>query len=645
MPPFFRRRRGALRWAWEVLAGGLIAFVVLEGAARALLLARARLDAPRAPAFELYAIGGSTMHGQPFDNAATRFSVPAAVAGALGGAVDGRPIVTRDLSRSGESLYAEWGRLRLALAGRPRAAPGALLIYSGHNEGEPRPFCASLGCRLARALERNVAMRSVVLSETLYLARRARLLEREGTLDEYRFYLRSCVALARDAGLRPVLATAASDIADVEPPAESEDEPALVLYREGREDMRRGRDDDARARFWDAVDASSRRRYGRATRAQNDAVRETARRLGVPLADAAAAFEAAAPRGLPGRDLFVDFQHPNLRGYALLAGTYAAVLAAAVGRDAPPAPDPERLRRDFAIDDAALAGAYVQGGEALLRYAAPGHPRPEGIAALARADFSRALASDPESWTARLGLALADACARGELFREERGLEPALDLLHAATAPDAPLAALLPRVGGGAAAELQRARVSAVLARDDAAPAELTLARDLLRALGARGTADADSTLDRAEVSARLKDAADARAALARLDRGRLDARRTLRLSRLRERLGDARDARGALDAWLKRGGAAETDAAQVLSARAVLEAADDPAAAEADLSRALALDPGSGPATVTLGGLLEKAGKRAQAAALYRSALARPGLSGGLRPRELIEADLRRLQ
>jgi tetratricopeptide (TPR) repeat protein len=94
-----------------------------------------------------------------------------------------------------------------------------------------------------------------------------------------------------------------------------------------------GRFPEAREAYWRHIDLTRRL----VTREVNAATRRVCRDLGVPCVDCAAAFEAAAPHGLPGYDLFVDSMHPNARGHEVLARAFhAAVDRVLSGRSSRP---------------------------------------------------------------------------------------------------------------------------------------------------------------------------------------------------------------------------------------------------------------------------------------------------------------------
>ena len=99
---------------------------------------------------------------------------------------------------------------------------------------------------------------------------------------------------------------------------------ADLHYRIAQCESRLGHVDVARTHFrlasdLDGVPLGAPSRY-------NEALRDLALRRGAILIDAAAALEAAAPDGLVGQELFVDFVHPNLRGHQIIAAAIVRAL-------------------------------------------------------------------------------------------------------------------------------------------------------------------------------------------------------------------------------------------------------------------------------------------------------------------------------
>jgi len=99
---------------------------------------------------------------------------------------------------------------------------------------------------------------------------------------------------------------------------------ADLHYRIAQCERRLGHVDVARTHFrlasdLDGVPLGAPSRY-------NEALRDLALRRGAIFIDAAAALEAAAPDGLVGQELFVDFVHPNLRGHQIIAAAIVRAL-------------------------------------------------------------------------------------------------------------------------------------------------------------------------------------------------------------------------------------------------------------------------------------------------------------------------------
>lgn len=115
---------------------------------------------------------------------------------------------------------------------------------------------------------------------------------------------------------------------------------ALLQYRLGKALAEAGRSEDARAAFVRARDIDG--MPWRAPTATNDAIRETARRLGVPLADCEAEFMAATSEPAPGWDFFDDHVHPSRIGRMLYARVFAKSILDLLGRPG----DMAKLRAD-----------------------------------------------------------------------------------------------------------------------------------------------------------------------------------------------------------------------------------------------------------------------------------------------------------
>jgi hypothetical protein len=257
----------------------------------------------------------------------------------------------------------------------------------------------------------------------------------------------------RDAGAVPILSTVVGNVRGVEPEADPRREdggPALASFARAEKAEAAGRWDDARRLYWEALDSSPRRSFGRADDRQNEIVRGLAREESVALVDSVRNFEAASPHGIPGDELFGDGNHPNFAGHRLLARGFTAAIAAIAG-EAPTRAldDPRALFQEAGFGPRRQAVAYVVNGVTLI-VVSNGHPDPARRLALARANFHAAAALDPTLAWAWLGLALAgcDGISRRDLswlldsFRGDNRacagpefLGPAIEALRAAGAP------------------------------------------------------------------------------------------------------------------------------------------------------------------------------------------------------------------
>ena len=115
-----------IRWLWP-----LVALLFTEGIYRGWSWANAPTSDDST--FELYAIGGSTVVGEPY-NAISGLNFPALASRMLGGRIMGRRIEIHNLAQQGASLYPQTFALRRWLRWRDNTVPAAVLIYSGHNE-------------------------------------------------------------------------------------------------------------------------------------------------------------------------------------------------------------------------------------------------------------------------------------------------------------------------------------------------------------------------------------------------------------------------------------------------------------------------------------------------------------------------------
>jgi lysophospholipase L1-like esterase len=469
----------------------VIAALSLEGVYRGFLWTAARLARDTPPhAFEIYAVGESTAAGVPYP---PRTAPAYLVKKILGGTVDHRTIVVTVTARAGESIFPQAARFERAIRARRRDDPGVVLIYAGHNDAAYEESTPAF-----ELLRERILYRSALLRDLFFLVEEHVPAWRVRTLGTYEYHLRRVVELARASGLTPILTTTVSNTADMDPWLSADGEAvlgpgealekrgewakALSLYRAAavkRPELadylrfktarclaRLGRWDDAAPMFHASVEARIPDNFGRATSAQNEVVRRLSGEYGVPLVDAEALFATASPHGVPGDDLFIDGQHPDFRGYVLLAGEYARAVSAATGaRVFEPMAWSPALLDALGVTKTEQALALVEAGRWYFSVASRhSHLGPRLDAAAAR--FRTALALDPTSFSARLGLELTAAARRpGFLDRNSDWLgthrlfyggaydfraEIRPDLLvrlRAEGAPEARLAALLAATG------------------------------------------------------------------------------------------------------------------------------------------------------------------------------------------------------
>lgn len=418
--------------------------VLSEIGLRACFLARNRYLADDPGRFELYALGGSTTAGQPYDTptvADRRISVPLLVERMFGGRIGGRRIEVRNLAVHGHSIYPQDFFLEREIRYRRKEIPGVVFIYCGENDdffddSAPTPWWERQRQRLGR---------SVVLGEGLFHAERLGVLPGVRTLGTYEHYLRRAIEASIEGGLQPVLATMIGNVADIDPGLRADDpgvdaaigiaerleergdwgaaveeyrraarehpaNGAYMSFRIGKCLQRLGRFEDAHQAFWTAIDTAPAGVYfRRAHRAQNDLVRALAREYGVVLVDVAQLFEAEAPHGLVGGERMIDGIHPDMAGYVLIARQLALAVSQLSGEAIRhPIHDDQEAFRVFMNGPAEQVDALLKAA-AWLVLVSEGHPRPAFRLQLAERRYREAVALDPNRFSAWLGLAVVEA--------------------------------------------------------------------------------------------------------------------------------------------------------------------------------------------------------------------------------------------
>lgn len=432
----------------------LVLPVAAEAIYRAALFVGTRAPA-RGAVFDVYAVGESTMMGA---HTRPKISIPALVAATFENRIGDRPVVVHMLARAGHPLYAQMIAFGEAAAFRDRANPGVMLLYSGHNEGDLRGIDAAGGGppgwyqRLERwsLLARWVRLALIVHVSPLFRGWQ--------DLGSWEHELRTVIETAEDAGLVPMLATAAGNLSGIEPsfggndaeraraaiaaalleqreigclrtesrckervPADA-DIAALLCYEAAKCAQASGDAGKAGELFWEAVDLDARKNWGRATRAQNALVRRLAAEYEIPLVDTVALLEQASPSGILGNDLFVDAQHPSLLGQVMIANAFAEAIANRFEVPIAKRFATEREARsafDFTAEDE--SASHVLSTSWLLGMAAE-HPWPNDALTLAEAHTRAAIALSPDYFTAWFNLAVVQAARQGGLLRDADAL-------------------------------------------------------------------------------------------------------------------------------------------------------------------------------------------------------------------------------
>jgi hypothetical protein len=462
-----------LRRAGIALAAALAVALFAEASYRAVLYVAAGRHG--AEEFEIYGVGESTMVGEPFH---PKISVPVLLEHMFGGVMAGRPIRVINLAERGSPIYPQSIAFAEALTTRNPATPGIVLIMSGHNESfapgyvPERPFLPSA-----------ISEKSAIVRDLLLALRRHHWIERERSPAASEYYLRQVIEMARANGLTPILATMASNVSRIEPNVEGTVPGSVVdavtegltLEKAGRfaeasdlyrarlvgtsasveREYRLGRCAEAlgdyaaaREHYWTAVDHDPRLMFGRATRPQNQRLRDLAREYGVPLVDAVQMFEDHSPHGILGDDLFMDGQHPTVTGYVLLADAYAAILAQRF--DTPithPLSDAAAATAALGFEPRDEPHAAAVAGSWLIATSV-GHPFPHDRMALAEERFAAALGKG-DDFSMYFGIALAEAASRDGMLRnpdDVRTFAGLLSYVPSYSVPPNELPALLARL-------------------------------------------------------------------------------------------------------------------------------------------------------------------------------------------------------
>ena len=413
---------------------------------------------PPGRAFDLYAVGGSTTRGEPYD-VHCQFAFPQLIARLLGGAVQGVPIRVHNLAGAGETVYPQSFALSRRLRERDTTNRGAVLIYSGHNEwfnaDDPPPL---LWRGFKQAKQWTMRHLTWLGDLVLHVERR---LNRRGRRDMYHYelYLRQMIENARAANTLPVLFTVAGNIQDMDPGIDEGYTPKRTRALLGRAEALR-----IAGRFWEAADEYARvgrsrellrpyttfqqavchralghrerarglflaaydmrtNGFQRAKTAQNDLIRRLAAEYRIPLVDTFRLFEQASAPELPGWNLFADGHHPNARGVGIIARAGAKALARRLRLDLsiPQKGGTWWLTQRFGCSPEKMATVHLRSAAWLLSVSAQNAYVDRRLKA-AKALVDRAAKAAPGDFFVELWRATVDAVGRGRLLETEAGV-------------------------------------------------------------------------------------------------------------------------------------------------------------------------------------------------------------------------------
>lgn len=427
------------------------------------------LAAKPANGLRLFVLGESTTAGFPFPANGTFSRV---LQDALTDVLPGVAVEVVNVGIPAISSYVLLEQVGPILEQRP----DAVLIYTGHNEyygalgaassvrigGSPglvRLYLGLLHLRTVQLLRNNIARASAALADAPAgdpAASRMELMVRDANIaldgplyrrgvTQFEENLARLVGRFRQAGVPVFVASLAGNLRSQRPfGSDTAGGPsAAAAFDSATALLAAGDTAGARARFERARDLDVIR--FRAPGAFNPVIRRVAESAGATYVPVAEAFDAAAPGGIPGSELFYEHVHPTQHGYALIARAFFDAIAGQrfLGRTA----DPARLaswdayEQRMALTDLDLTTARLV--VAMLGARWPFVPPAQARDALANfrpatlADsLAAGIAGGSTPWApakARLGVALEAAGRRQEALREYEGLmrdEPWHELPH-----------------------------------------------------------------------------------------------------------------------------------------------------------------------------------------------------------------------
>jgi tetratricopeptide (TPR) repeat protein len=404
--------------------------------------------------FSLYIVGESTAAGEPYHEG---IGLAGLIGSSFADKINGRKIRVFQLARKGESVYPQAFALEQALRLRNRNSPGVVIVYAGHNNAT-----AKTGIPGLESFREKVLSGSVLFDYLGFYAEKYFPFFRVRTLDTYEHFMTRIVELSLKSGLTPIISTAVSNMADMDPglrpesgrevaavkellakglaleaggrekealryySMQAEAHPrmrAYLAYRAGKCCQALRQYADAEKYFRKAVDLVADDNFGRATSHQNDFVRGLAKQYSIPLVDAEERFKERSPHGLIGNSLFSDGHHPNMDGYLILAKAFAQRISVTFSEPVRRSfSGPADVFRAFSYGRPRQAKAFLNSGRWLFNSAAD-HAYPRERLRLALASVQNSIKLDPDDISAWLSLGLIKAALDGSLFSDESNMK------------------------------------------------------------------------------------------------------------------------------------------------------------------------------------------------------------------------------
>jgi len=410
--------------------------------------------------FNIYYFGGSTMVGEPFED---HISIPHLVNYMLNGRLNGKEIRSINVSGPGADFGYNLQKLRTILKYKKTTHPDLCVFYSGHNEWlkfsipEYRPSSLKeriflwflkhsifvkiryhIACPVKYPLEiddRRFFDEPLVSPE-----------KHEEIITNYTDSIARSIEVLKDSDTPFIFLTLAANVSSWGPNRsvfsgdKNDKEPFQELFIQGEVFERTGEYNKALDSYGDSLDlcdsyAETYYRLGKCyekigdhqkawsayrkaidfdgypvmgVSSQNDFIRNICEKQAVPLIDSEGLFRDNSPNRITDMTLFVDYCHPNITGYILLAENIAQKIIEMFS--------PGKILRDvsesevikiFKLSTDNLYDILVNRGKSAAQHATLRYYHMERLS-IAENYFGKAFLLDPNRHEACLGLAIVD---------------------------------------------------------------------------------------------------------------------------------------------------------------------------------------------------------------------------------------------